>query len=726
MQPYELACLFALPAAVSMTVGLLIWRQRRSKFESLLVLLMFSTGLWALGYSLELTASTPLFYWVWGVVQYVGIATAPVVFFLLMMQYAGIEGCLTKNMYCAMWSIPVVSIVLRITDPLHGLVHEATTIHQLGAFTFQMHKPGPWFWVQVCYSYLLLFSGIMILLYFRSTARLIHRRHMTLLAMCSLAPFAGSLAYITGYRPMGFLDLTPLSFAFTGLAAAWGALANRVLEIMPIARTALVDSFPDGLLMLDRRGRILDMNATAGQMLNLDVHNAIGAQAHKALAQWPALLDLCNLEAEGKVEMEDNRQNLGTLYFEARLTFVRPHADEVSARLIVITDITARKRVEEQLREAMKMEAVGQLAGGVAHDFNNLLQVINGNVELALNEIPDSHTAYPLLQEVAKGGNRGAGLVRQLLAFGRRQIIRPGHLDLNEVVVSFFSILNRLIGEHIRVDFVPAASLGTIFADRGQIEQVLMNLSINARDAMPEGGTLRFETGRVVRDAAQCAGRPGDKPGEYVVLAVTDNGAGMDTFVLEHAWEPFFTTKQPGKGTGLGLSTVYGIVQQHGGFADVQSRPGEGSTFRIYFPEQDAPPLPVEAKEQAPPATGRETILLAEDEDTVRRLATRILERAGYNVIAASDGQQAIDLAGEHEGRIELALLDVVMPVLGGRATYDQLKQLYPRMKFLFVSGYNVDTGNATFVLEQGLELVQKPFERIRLLQKIRDLLDRP
>jgi signal transduction histidine kinase/CheY-like chemotaxis protein len=725
MQPYQLASLFALPAAVSMTVGLLIWRQRRSKLESLLVLLMFSTGLWALGYSFELASSTPFWYWVWGVVQYVGIATVPVVFFLLMIHYAGIEGCLTKNMYRAMWIIPVVSVALRMTDPLQGLVHQATTIHHVGGFALQMHRPGPWFWVQTCYSYLMLFSGILILLYFRSTARLIHRRHMTLLAVGSLAPFAGSLAYITGYRPMGFLDLTPLSFTFTGLAVAWGALASRVLEIMPVARTALVDSFPDGLLMLDRRGKILDMNATAGHMLNLDVHNAIGAQTHKALAQWPALLDLCNIETEGKVEIEDHRKGQGTLYFEARLTFVRTHANEVSALLIVLTDVTARKRVEEQLREAMKMEAVGQLAGGVAHDFNNLLQVINGNVELVLNEIPKQHPAYPLLQEVAVGGNRAASLVRQLLAFGRRQIIRPEHLDLNEVVVSFLSILNRLIGEHIRVGFIPAASLGAIFADRGQIEQVLMNLSINARDAMPEGGTLRFETARIVREPGHCAGQPGEKPGEFVMLSVTDNGAGMDAFVLEHAWEPFFTTKQPGKGTGLGLSTVYGIVQQHGGFADVQSRQGEGSTFRIYFPEQDAPPLPIQAREQAPPETGRETILVAEDEDTVRRLATRILERAGYSVIAAADGRQALELAGEHEGGIDLALLDVVMPVLGGRAAYEQLKQRYPGMKFLFMSGYNVDTVNAAFVLDHGLELVQKPFERIQLLQKIRELLDR-
>jgi PAS domain S-box-containing protein len=547
---------------------------------------------------------------------------------------------------------------------------------------------------------------------------------MTLLALGSLAPLAGSLLYVTGNRPFGFLDLTPMGFTLTGLAVAWGALVKRVLDIMPIARTALVDSFPDGLLMLDLRGKILDMNATAGHMLNLDVDNAIGAQAERALAQWPGLLDLCRLEGEGKVEMEDNRSGQGNIYFEARRTFVRPRAGEVSACLIVVTDITARKRVEEQLREAMKMDAVGQLAGGVAHDFNNLLQVINGNIELALNEITDRHPAHPLLQEVAQSGSRGASLVRQLLAFGRRQIIRPEHLDLNEVVELFLRILNRLIGEHIRVEFVPAAAVGTIFADRGQIEQVLMNLSINARDAMPDGGTLRLETARVVRTPADCTGRPGEAPGAYAMLSVSDTGLGMDAFVLEHAWEPFFTTKQPGKGTGLGLSTVYGIVQQHGGFTEVRSRPGEGATFRVYFPEQDGRPVPPVARKQAPAKRGGETILLAEDEDMVRRLATRILEREGYRVLAACDGREAIELAGRHEDEIALALLDVVMPVLGGRAASTELKQLYPRMKFLFVSGYNVDTANAAFVLDKGLELIQKPFEPAQLLEKIREMLD--
>jgi len=724
MLPYQLPFFFAIPAAVSIFVGILLWRRRTSRVDTLLALLMFSTSLWSLGYSLELSSSTPAFFLIWGVVQYVGIACTPLVFFILMFHYAGIESRLTKTLHGALWSIPVLSIALRITEPWQGLIHTKTTLHHLGSMTYQVHEPGPWFWIQMTYSYLLLFSGLLILLHFRSTARVVHRRHMTLLAIGSLAPFAGSLAYIGGFRPLGFIDLTPLSFTVTGLAVAWGALGHRVLEVMPVARPALVDSFPDGLLMLDRRDRIFDINVAAARLLHIDGQAALGAEAANALSQWPVLAKLCRLDAEGKTELEDRQDGQPVRYLEARLTFVRPRAAEVSARLVVVTDITARRRVEEQLREAAKMEAVGQLAGGVAHDFNNLLQVINGNVELALNEIEPHHPAHALLQEVAKGGNRAASLVKQLLAFSRRQIIRPEHLNLNEVIVSFLSILNRLIGEHIRIEFVPAASVGTIYADRNQIEQVLMNLSINARDAMPEGGTLGFATSRVSIDSAYCATRHAAKPGSYVMLAVTDNGLGMRPDALEHVWEPFFTTKEPGKGTGLGLSTVYGIVQQHGGFAEVVSRPGEGATFKLCFPEVGAAPAPAEKPVQPPLETGHETVLLAEDDDTVRRLAARILQRAGYTVLPACNGRQALEIAEKHEGKIDLALLDVVMPGLGGRAAYDQLKAAYPDMKFLFMSGYNVDTVNAAFVLDKGLELVQKPFERPRLLAKIRQLLN--
>jgi PAS domain S-box-containing protein len=848
MSPYYLALLFAVPAAISMTVGILSWRRRTSEVDALLALLMFSTVFWSLGYSFELASARPFLFWVWGVVQYIGIASASTFFFLLMLHYAGLEAWLTRRAMAALWAFPAVTVLLRVTTPLHGLIHSSTEIRRNGSFAFQIHDPGPWFWLVIAYSYLMLFGGVMILMYFRSYARVIHRRHMTVLALGSLAPLAGSLAYITGLRPLGYVDLTPMGFTFSALAVAWGALGHRVLEIMPVARTALVDGFPDGLLMMDRRGRILDMNVAAGRMLRLDVTASLGKDAATVLAAWPALVRLCRAEIEDTVEFED-RASGG--YLEGRLTFLRHRLGQVSASLIVVTDITDRKRaeemlsksealyhdlvetaqdliwqcdaegkytylnpawehvlgipiaemlgksasdfqsleaaqrdarefdrlmqdgmlkgyetvllggngrevrlifnakhvrdengnvigtrgtahditdrkrVEEQLRQAMKMEAVGRLAGGVAHDFNNLLQAINGNTEMALREIQPDHSAHVPLVEIAQAGERASKLVRRLLAFGRRQVIRPEHLNLNEVVTALLSMLGRVIGEHIRIDFVSGLLLGTIYADRGQIEQVLMNLAVNARDAMPEGGALTIETANVLIDEDYCHTHPWAKPGGYVMLSVADGGLGMDVATLERIWEPFFTTKEVGKGTGLGLPTVYGIVKQHDGMIDVISQPGEGATFKVYFPRVEKPAAAKQAAVERPLPGGHETILLAEDEEMVRNLARRILEVAGYTVLTAENGEDALRVAEQHDGEVSLALLDVVMPVLGGRAAYERLKDLYPNMRFLFASGYNAATVNDSFVLDEGLELIQKPFKRRLLLEKVRESLDR-
>jgi PAS domain S-box-containing protein len=390
-------------------------------------------------------------------------------------------------------------------------------------------------------------------------------------------------------------------------------------------------------------------------------------------------------------------------------------------------DITRERDLEEQYRQAQKMEAIGQLTGGVAHDFNNLLQVINGGTEMAMQDLEAGHPARESLADVAKAGERAARLVSQLLLFSRRQIMQPEFLDLNETVTNLIKMLGRVIGEHIQLQWHPGTHAGTIHADRGMVEQALMNLCVNARDAMPGGGRLTIETGAVVIDDHYCTTHSWAKPGRYGVLCVSDTGCGIDQETLEHIFEPFFTTKATGKGTGLGLATVYGIVRQHDGMIDAYSEPGSGAAFKLYWPlHGDARATVSRSAVEVEFRGGMETILLVEDDERVRHLARTMLERAGYRVLTAGDGAEAVALFKERGEDVEMAILDVVMPKMGGREAYEQMQALRPGLRALFASGYNEDSIHTGFVLDEGLSFVQKPFTRQALLYAVRETLDKP
>ncbi|MBI4483969.1 MAG: response regulator [Acidobacteria bacterium] len=392
-----------------------------------------------------------------------------------------------------------------------------------------------------------------------------------------------------------------------------------------------------------------------------------------------------------------------------------------------VEEHSERKKLEEQLRQAQKMEAIGQLTGGIAHDFNNLLTVINGYADLSLARLPEKDPAHKHLEEIRKAGHRAASLTHQLLAFSRQQILEPKVLDLNAIVVEMEKMLRRLIGEDIELACALAPDLGRVKADSGQIEQVIMNLAVNARDAMPQGGKLTIETANVELDEAYARNHVAVRPGAYVLLAVSDTGCGMDKEVQSHLFEPFFTTKEPGEGTGLGLSTVYGIVKQSGGNIWVYSEPGHGATFKIYLPAVEEV-VAVASPEGARPLAmgGSETILLAEDDEPVRNLARQILEMHGYTVLEAQNGREALEICKRHEGPIHLMVTDVVMPQMSGRDLADRAAQLRPGIKLLYLSGY---TGKAIVqhgVLEPGVAFLQKPFTPDALARKVREVLDAP
>jgi signal transduction histidine kinase len=391
-----------------------------------------------------------------------------------------------------------------------------------------------------------------------------------------------------------------------------------------------------------------------------------------------------------------------------------------------VAKATERKRLEEQFRQAQKMEAVGRLAGGVAHDFNNLLTIITGFSEIILSGPRKDDATHRFVQEIRMAAERAAALTRQLLAFSRKQVLAPEVLDLNAVVSNLEKMLRRLIGEDVRLRTSLEPNLYPVKVDLGQIEQVLMNLAVNARDAMPDGGELTIETDNVELDDSYALVRPEVAPGPYARLVLTDTGCGIAPEVRTHLFEPFFTTKEPGKGTGLGLATVYGIVQQSGGFIDVYSAVGQGTTFRIHLPRcEDAGSLPAPAAKPLLSAHGTETILLVEDQDEVRCLAEQALSMNGYAVLGAGSGSVALEIARRHDGPIHLVVTDVVMPYMSGRELTARLADLRPETKVLYISGYTDDAVVRHGILSADANFLQKPFTPQGLARKVREVLDR-
>jgi two-component system cell cycle sensor histidine kinase/response regulator CckA len=410
---------------------------------------------------------------------------------------------------------------------------------------------------------------------------------------------------------------------------------------------------------------------------------------------------------------------------ESLISPVRDGAGVVVNYVAVQRDVTHERLLEAQLRQSQKMEAVGRLAGGIAHDFNNLLTIITGYSQLLADQVAKDEGLAAHVAEILKASGRAASLTRQLLAFGRRQVLAPRVLDLNEVVSNTEKMLRRLIGEDVELLSSPGENLGRVKADPGQIEQVMLNLAVNARDAMPEGGKLTIETSNAQLGEDYAASHYPVKPGRYVLLAVSDTGTGMDAETLSHIFEPFFTTKEQGKGTGLGLSTVFGIVQQSGGYITVYSEPDQGSTFKIYLPrvgEESVSPGPGEPRPESVPR-GAETILLVEDEGALRSMVRGLLESQGYKVLEARNGEDALIVCEQHKGSIQLLLTDVVMPEMNGPQLAERLSMFHREMKTLYISGYTDEGIIHQGILDAGTNFLQKPFTPEALVRKVREVI---
>jgi len=513
--------------------------------------------------------------------------------------------------------------------------------------------------------------------------------------------------------------------------------AEEALRQSNAAFEALINASPLAIVTFDADGIITMWNPAAERMFGWTASEAVGRfhpiVPDEAREEFRAFREIALRGGTlAGVEVRRRRKDGSPIDIRFFTAPLRGPDGTVTSIMSIIVDVTEQKATEEALRrteerflQAQKMEAVGRLAGGVAHDFNNLLMAITGHCELLQAQLAEDDPLRGELEEIRRAGERAASLTRQLLAFSRRQVVDFRVVDLNEIVAATEKMLRRLIGEDVEIVTSLGEGVGRIKADPGQVEQVIMNLAVNARDAMPRGGTLSIATAEVVLEPAEAERIPGAAPGRYARLAVADTGCGMDETVRSHLFEPFFTTKE--HGTGLGLATVYGIVQQLGGFVRVETAPGRGTTFEIFFPWAGAQGARSEAAEEPlRPAAGAETVLVAEDEDLVRDLVCEILRRSGYAVLEARDGHEALAVAERHRGPIHLLLTDVVMPRMSGSDLARRLASRRPEMRVLYMSGYTDDETLRRGVLAGGKAFLQKPFRAAVLAARVREVLDAP
>src|SRR5438094_7153667 len=506
--------------------------------------------------------------------------------------------------------------------------------------------------------------------------------------------------------------------------------AEQALRNSEQSYRSLVDGVRDVIFALSPGGEVTSLNPAFKEMTGFPPAEWVGRpfEAFVHPDDVPLALDLFGrvLQGEPRPTIQFRILTRAGTYRVAEFSATAQLRDgRLTGILGIGRDVTERLGLEQQLRQAQRMEAVGRLAGGIAHDFNNILTAITGHADLLLEDLGHHDPRRADVDEIRRSADRAAGLTRQLLAFSRQQVLQPKVVDLNALVLDMDKLLRRLIGEDVELATVLDPTLGHVTADPGQLEQVIVNLAVNARDAMPQGGKLTLETRNVDLDASYTLEHSLVKPGPYVQLTVSDSGIGMDEETQAHAFEPFFTTKPRGQGTGLGLAMVYGTVKQSGGFIWVYSEPGHGATFKIYLPRVDAPvesaapPAPVER-----PPRGSETVLLAEDEPAVRAIARQALERQGYTVLAAPSGADALALAAQHGATIHLLLTDVVMPGMSGRDLADRLTAQRPGIRVLYISGYTDNAIVRHGMLEPGLAYLQKPFRPDALVRKVREVLD--
>jgi PAS domain S-box-containing protein len=827
--------------AILLPLAVYALRHHRVRGARWYAALLAAIGFWSATYAWELGAPSPALSIFALKIKYIGVIALPVAWIGFILDFVARDMTLIRRITRRMAIFAAVMLLAAWTNDWHHLFWGSVMVERASTGLAIVVGRGPGFWLNTVYTYCVIWSGVGILLNQAVQSPYLYRKRAGILVAATLIPWVGNVVFLTRVEGPGNVDPTPFLFTCTAILAAVAVFRYRVLDPIPTFRDTRIEVIGDGLIILDASCRIADLNKAAESQIGWSRAAAAGVSIDRVLVGWPALSgtdlrrDVTVATASGERtfdvrvtpvrayrdrltgyvvlltdvterrraetalrvseqryrDLVENAQDLiYTRSLDGRIQSVNragleltgysreefigrhvldfivpemraqaeaifqdsqttPHThDEITilakdGRRIVLElaswverrddvpvavqaigrDVTERRRLEEDLRQAQKMEAVGKLAGGVAHDFNNLLTAIIGFAALAEDEIREE-PAHEWLAQIRRSGEQAAAVTRQLLAFGRRQILQPVQLDLNHVVEEVQKMLRRLIGEDITLTTRLAPGLRPVRADLSQLQQVIVNLVVNARDAMPQGGHLIIGTHNVSIEAGATPPHPGLAPGHYAAIVVRDTGEGIDPAILRNIFEPFFTTKDVGRGTGLGLATVYGIVKQSGGDVQVRSTRGRGATFTVFLPA--AAPAPAETAPGAPLLLApilNATLLVVEDDAAVRDFTEEALRGEGWTVLTAADPTDALAIAARESRQIDLLLTDVVLPGMSGGELAERLCALRPGLRVLFVSGYADEDVMGRGGLSPGSQLLEKPFTPTQLRDRVYQIL---
>ena len=664
-------------------------------------------------------------------VQHLFIDVMPIMTLLFILSFFNLDTWRPKTRNTVFFTLYAGCIILVWSNPYHHWVFTSYYIIHSAPFPMFGIVHAPLWWVIIVFQYSVLTLCMTILIHqvFRSSGLY---RNQALLLLASFAVVCVlNVIYVTGNSPIPNVDYSPLGFSLVAAATAVGFFRFNLLDISPVAKAEIFRGVKDPILVLDNKDRVIELNPAAEGLFETGFSEVIGKEVWDLLGRHAQLMEVLKKQgqAETALEMGDPKR-----FYDISASPLHDKKDHLLGRVIVLRDITQRKqaeqeknRLESELRHVQKMEALGTLAGGIAHDFNNILVAILGYSDLALKDCEQGKPNTSRIIEIVKAGGRAKDLVTQILAFSRKLKPELNPIDLNQVVIQTKKMLERTIPRMINIELRLQGDLRLINADPGQISQVLLNLGTNAKDAMADGGELVITTENTTLERNSPDLHPALDPGEYVLLTVSDTGHGMDQETQEHIFEPFFTKKEVGRGTGLGLATVYGIVQNHGGHISCASSPGKGTTISIYFPASRIKKrigTAEEAKAQSPDG-GHETVLFVDDEKPIRDLGQEVLAYKGYQVLLAETGEQALDVYREHGKSIDLVVLDISMPGMGGHKCLKELISLDPEVRVLIISGYSLNGQLKDIMASGAAGFVPKPFSISDLLTNIRTALDR-